>query len=80
MRIIHIFIFPKLSQDQGIVECQKTGSRRSVNYGYGELLEAAVYEKDGTTLVEKTTKVEMLHTLSISKNFSVWQGRIGLQG
>jgi len=47
---------PKLGQDQGIVECQKTGSRRSVNYGYGELLEAAVYEKDGTTLVEKTTK------------------------
>jgi len=47
---------PKLGEDQGIVECQKTGSRRNVNYGYGELLEAAVYEKDGTTLVKKTSK------------------------
>ena len=56
-------LFPKLGQDQGIVECQKTGSRRSVNYGYGELLEAAVYEKDGTTLVKKTTKVLMIPTL-----------------
>ena len=45
------------------MECQKTGSRRSVNYGYGELLEAAVYEKDGTTLVKKTTKVLMFSTL-----------------
>ena len=39
------------------MECQKSGSRRSVNYGYGELLEAAVYEEDGVTLVEKTEQV-----------------------
>ena len=56
----------QLGEDQGIVECQKTGSRRNVNYGYGELLEAAVYEKDGTTLVKKTSKAGVIHILYCS--------------
>merc|ERR1719499_688461 len=47
---------PTLGEDQGIVECQKSGSKRFQEYGYGELLEAAVYEKDALTLVKKTSK------------------------
>jgi len=45
---------PKLGEDQGISECRPSGSRRTVNYGYGELLEAAIFEEDGVTLVQKT--------------------------
>ena len=39
------------------MECKGSGSRRFVEYGYGELREAVVYEKDGVTLVQKTTQV-----------------------
>jgi len=48
---------PKLGEDQGILECKGSGSRRFVEFGYGELREAAVYEKDGVTLVQKTTQL-----------------------
>jgi len=47
---------PTLGADQGIVECQKSGSKRYLEYGYGELLEAGVYESDGVTLVTKTSQ------------------------
>jgi len=47
---------PKLGEDQDILECKGSGSRRFVEYGYGELHEAAIYEKDGVTLVKKTSQ------------------------
>jgi len=47
---------PTLEEDQGIEECVK-GSRRKVNYGYGELLEAGIYEADGFTPVKMGTKL-----------------------
>ena len=52
-----MFLFLQLGEDQGIVECRKSGSRRTVNYGYGELMEAAIYEEDGVTLVQKTQQL-----------------------
>ena len=50
----HQYFFSQLGEDQGISECRPSGSRRTVNYGYGELLEAAIFEEDGVTLVQKT--------------------------
>ena len=50
-----IILLSQLGEDQGISECKSSGSRRTVNYGYGELLEAAIYEEDGRTLVQKTS-------------------------
>jgi len=47
---------PQLEKNQGIEECVK-GSRRRVNYGYGELLEAGVYERDGETPVKMGRKL-----------------------
>merc|ERR1739848_867033 len=37
---------PQLESDQGIEPCRPSGSRRFVEYGYGQLLEAGIYEED----------------------------------
>jgi len=47
---------PELQKNQGIEECVK-GSRRRVNYGYGELLAAGIYESDEETPVKIGTKL-----------------------
>ena len=54
----------QLEKDQGIEECLK-GSKRRVNYGYGELLSAGVYESDGFTAVKMGTKVKDMFMVRI---------------
>eukprot|EP00092_Neocalanus_flemingeri_P011889 GFUD01012821.1.p1 GENE.GFUD01012821.1~~GFUD01012821.1.p1 ORF type:complete len:241 (+),score=35.61 GFUD01012821.1:53-775(+) len=44
---------PKLLAGQGIEPCKKATSKRFLNYGYGWLLEAGIYELDGKTPVSK---------------------------
>jgi len=44
---------PKLQAGQGIEPCKKATSKRFLDYGYGQLLEAGIYEKDGKTPATK---------------------------
>merc|ERR1712123_512225 len=44
---------PKLEGGQGIEPCKPSTSKRFLEYGYGQLLEAGIYDIDGKTPLKK---------------------------
>merc|ERR1712059_247120 len=52
---------PKLEDGQGILPCKKSTKRRYVEYGYGELKEAGIYDADGTPITSRGRGVKGLN-------------------